>query len=251
MLDACLVVLAWSEQIGEATGMSGNMSYLRSMRLLKIAKALRLFRLMRTFRELRFLLDSIVVSVNTLLWTILVMLGTTLIFALIFVQAALTSDDPQAAEGEHWTSIGAGMLHLFMAITGGVDWVALLDPLWVLGWVYVLAFVMYVTFQVFVVSNAIQSLFVQRLLNYWAKDEHREVALRIEQFCASSGMPRQQLGRHEHLPCRCSPSSRTRRGPNRCPVLMELERFNICQAKAAERSWDDKTLGEHSHGGER
>lgn len=181
VLDTFLVVVAWSEQIGEASGTSRNMSYLRGMRLLKVAKVLRLFRLMRTFRELRSLLDSIIESVRTLLWTIVLMSGTMLIFALAFVQATLTSDDPDRGDSQYWTSIGPSMLDLLMAITGGIDWVALIDPLWSLGLVYVLAFIMYIMFQVFVVSNAIQSLFVQRLLDYWARDDYAEMAIRLQQ----------------------------------------------------------------------
>lgn len=183
LLDAVLVFVSVIEQIGRLVSSDGglNVSYLRAIRLMKIMKVLRILRVMRSLRELRLLLDSILGSARALVWSILVMIFTTFLFAICFAQAA---SNPIEAERRGparapWNSIGPAMSALFMAATGGIDWQTLAEDLIQDGITYYLLFFFYIGVFLFVIENALTSLFVEKLLDSVATDETNKMQNRL------------------------------------------------------------------------
>lgn len=165
VLDGALVLASVLEQASRLlSGRNGlNVSYLRAIRLLKIVKILRVLRVMRSLKELRFLLDSILGSAPSLFWSMLIMLCTTFMFAICFMQAASSPELQGLPAHAPWHSLFSAMSSLFMAATGGIDWQELAQGLLRDGLHYHLLFFLYIGIFLFVIQNALTSVFVERL----------------------------------------------------------------------------------------
>jgi len=131
---------------GGGGGSISNMSFLRVMRLMKMLKLLRMIRMLRTFRELRLIINSILASMKSTFWAILLVCTISFMFAIAFLQGATnylkaegdSIDKKVLAEiNEYWSSVGRSMLTLYFAATGGMDWAPLADSLWHMGWVFI------------------------------------------------------------------------------------------------------------------
>merc|ERR1719174_3387601 len=88
--DALLVIQNIYEQFALLwVGSSGgSFAFLRSMRLVKMVKMLRVIRLMRSMFELRIILTSIMGSIKSMFWSVVLLTVVVFMFALIFVQPA-------------------------------------------------------------------------------------------------------------------------------------------------------------------
>lgn len=163
-----------------------NLSYLRALRLLKMLKFLRIVRLLRSFRELRLVLDSILGSLRSLLWSIILIFAMNFMFGVCFLTAAAEylndlelrpgedvaeSVEIQNSLREYWGSMGTSMLSLFQASTGGADWADIAKPLWHVGLHYYAIFCFYIGFFLFVIANSVTSIVVDGMREYSEKDQ--------------------------------------------------------------------------------
>eukprot|EP00435_Cladocopium_sp_Y103_P002469 s2627_g1.t1 len=149
-------------------------SHLRFMRPIRLARALRGVRVMRLFRyvgALRTLLLSIMSSIASLFWTIVLLVLLFYSFGVLLTQ--LVSDycrDQAIAEtgdlnaspecsnltySRFWRSVPEAMLTLFMAISGGIDWDDALIPLQEVSPIAVAAIIFYIVITVFTVVNVV------------------------------------------------------------------------------------------------
>lgn len=172
--ELILVVTSLQEQLG--SGM--NLSYTRTLRMFKVLKVLRIVRLMRIFRELRLILDSLMGSVKSVLWSIVLIVAINFMFGMCFVRAVtfalvdpVVSDDAKASMRLYWGSLTKSVHSLYQATTGGDDWGAIAAPLWDAGEVYYLIFCFYVGIFLFVIMNSLTSLFVDSVMQYSDADE--------------------------------------------------------------------------------
>jgi len=187
LFDVALIGSAVEEHISALKGddATTNMSYLRVFRLVKTLKLLRVIRVLKAFRELRMVISSLLGSMKSMFWTIVLITSMTFMFGLCFVQgftefvgANSTWAEMFLAEGidpmlakEQWGSVLGSMRTLYVAITGGNDWDALAQPMLMISTWYYLLFCLYIGFFMFVVMNSLTSLFVDATLAYSQKDE--------------------------------------------------------------------------------
>merc|ERR1719329_48176 len=123
---------------------------------------------MRSFRELRLVIDSLMGSMRSMMWTAILILTVTFMFSLCFVEAAAQyiKDLPNDAHEEreeillYWRSVPQAMLSIYKASTGGVDWGDAANPLSKSGTAYYLTFCVYVAWLNFVVANCLTALFL-------------------------------------------------------------------------------------------
>merc|ERR550532_1210724 len=78
-----------------------NVSFLRAMRLLKMARIIRMFRVFRFFGVLRLMLNSLVGSLLSLFWSMVMMGLFYHIAALIFVQGVVAYLQDAPADDEN------------------------------------------------------------------------------------------------------------------------------------------------------
>eukprot|EP00928_Gymnodinium_smaydae_P028713 TRINITY_DN21836_c0_g1_i2.p1 TRINITY_DN21836_c0_g1~~TRINITY_DN21836_c0_g1_i2.p1 ORF type:complete len:576 (-),score=76.11 TRINITY_DN21836_c0_g1_i2:279-2006(-) len=185
ILDVALTSTGIQEQISTWTSSSSlNLSYLRAIRLLKMVKILRVIRVLSAFKELRMVLNSILGSMKSMLWTTIFILAISLMFGLCFTQAMAdlfwtpTWKEDLLREGlspedavAFWGSLTSSMNSLFAASTGGTDWLDRAEFLRAAGTLYYFIFCFYIGFFLFVLMNTLTSLFVDSAIAYSQMDD--------------------------------------------------------------------------------
>lgn len=190
--DLLLVLSGMREVIQSALGAFGtgdNFSYLRTLRLLKMLKFLRIIRLLRAFRELRLALDSILGSMKSLIWSVLLILAMNFMFGVCFLAASaeflhehegIGDMDDKSQETcrflrQYWGSMGTAMGTLFASSTGGYSWAEAANPLWEVGMGYYGIFCLYIGFFHFVIMNTITSIVIDGMREHAERDQSATV----------------------------------------------------------------------------
>mmetsp|Transcript_107219 Transcript_107219/g.345961 ORF Transcript_107219/g.345961 Transcript_107219/m.345961 type:complete len:668 (+) Transcript_107219:52-2055(+) len=165
--DSVLVLSAISE-----TAISRvDLGSLRIMRGLRMARVLRILRVMRVFRDLRLMAFSIMQSLSSLSWALLLLLIIMYLFGVIFMQGVILhlrgGEEVEFAfirqGAQTWfNSIFTTMYTLLAGITGGVNWVDVVQPLAEISVAYQVLYVVYTVFVVIGVLNVLTGIFVER-----------------------------------------------------------------------------------------
>jgi len=166
------VVEEWALQIDERGGFS--LTYTRLIRGFRMVRVLRVIRVMRFFRELRLMVCSIMKSVVSLSWAMVLMGIIIFMFTVCFTHGATVyledgrhqveagGDKVKEQLAAFYGSLLLGMYSLLMAVSGGDDWVNFVNPLAEISPFYQVMFSFYIFFVVIGVVNVVTSAFVQR-----------------------------------------------------------------------------------------
>merc|ERR1711971_224477 len=148
---------------------------------------------MRSLRELRLILNSLLGSMFSLMWAIVMMLLVFFMFGLVFVQSAAgyVSDsngsldsEEYARLAEHFGSVEQAMLGLFMATTGGNDWSVFYDALRPIGPQVSLIYLFYVAFSQIALLNILTGIFVENAMRLAEPDRQAVYADQQKQYNA-------------------------------------------------------------------
>lgn len=197
VFDCCVVFLHITEQLlqllpawdkaGEAgASTSSGMSFVRTVRVIRLIRILRIIRIIRFVDELRTLVTSIMSSLRSLFWTVMLLFLGIYIVGIYFTQVVLDLTLATAADGavidatpdlqQHFGDMSLSMLSLYQAMSGGVDWEDLSTPLVNISVFQGFVFVTYITFTVLALTNVVTGVFVEGALRT-AKREEEEVLL--------------------------------------------------------------------------
>jgi len=165
-----------------------NMSIVRVLRMAKMLKLLRMVRLMRLFRQLRLILNSILGSMNSMLWSVCLVVTITACLGICFVQASTEFLQHNEVSGElhdeifvWWGSVPKAMLSMYMASFSGEDWRKIADPLMHMGsGVFYGIFLLYIGFFHCVIANTLTSLFVEATITNADTDQQQLILLELE-----------------------------------------------------------------------
>ncbi|CAL1135245.1 unnamed protein product, partial [Cladocopium goreaui] len=146
-----------------------NSSHLRVMRFARLARALRgvrVIRLLRYIGSLRTIVFSIVSTMSSLLWTLVLLVMNIYCFG-VFITQLVTDhcryqDDPAECPNsltKYWASVGNSMLTLYLSITGGLSWESALRPLQEVNPLAVISMLVYITITIFAVLNVVTGVF--------------------------------------------------------------------------------------------
>eukprot|EP00434_Breviolum_minutum_P032125 symbB.v1.2.028412.t1/scaffold2968.1/size66330/2 len=207
--DVVIVALSALETGISFTASSGtgtsqvSPSHLRFMRPIRLARALRGVRVMRLFRyvgALRTLLLSIMSSIASLFWTIVLLVLLFYSFGVLLTQLVsdycrdraiaatldlnAAPDCSDLAYGRYWTSVGEAMLTLFMSISGGIDWDDALVPLQTVSPIAVTAMLLYIVITVFTVVNVVTGVFCNTAIESAAADKDIAVMKQMRKHAA-------------------------------------------------------------------
>ncbi|CAK9071851.1 unnamed protein product [Durusdinium trenchii] len=155
---------------------------LRLVRITRIVKVARLARVLRFVMALRTLISSIIYTLKSLIWAMILLSLIVYVFAVLFAQAVgdvlnydpsvlLTRDGDYDAAVKYWSSLEESMLSLFMSIAGGLSWDEAIRPLQAIstGWLFV--FVFYISFTYFAVLNVVTGVFCQSAIDSAQNDQ--------------------------------------------------------------------------------
>lgn len=142
--------------------------YFRFLRFLRLFRLIRLSRLQGYITEFRVIATSVLKSVRYLIWACVILLVVIYIFAVhitLMVGRYAVVHPEQMAEGatlnKYWGSLPRSMFSLFQAITSGMDWYTLLEPLMDISIVSSGIFCLYICMTYLYVLNIITGVFVE------------------------------------------------------------------------------------------
>jgi len=165
-----------------------NWGYLRVFRLFRVLWAVRLAVHSRFVRDLRMMMLALVHSVVSLFWAVTTLgflhyLASIVVMTLVsdYVSAAAGDDDTVGDLTLWFESMPMSMLTLFMAITGGVSWWEIMQPMQVVGHLAGAIFVCFIVVAVLAVLNIITGMFVTDAIEKARSDERCTLEREMEQ----------------------------------------------------------------------
>lgn len=171
----------------------GNLSFVRAMRILRLIRVLRIIRIIRFMDELRTLVVSITNSMRSLFWTLSLLLLGIYVVGIYFTQLVL---DNRLANQNQGTSpaltdlfggLPQSMLSLYQAMSGGIDWNELSNPLVNdISPFQGLVVTLYIAFTLLALTNVVTGVFVEGALKS-AKQEEESLMMETlrRMFCTS------------------------------------------------------------------
>jgi len=191
VFDVVIVAMACLELfmkvLDSSSAFLGNLSALRILRVLRLVRILRVLRVLRFFRELRMMLYSILGSMKSLLWSIMVCCLCFYIFGICMTTGVIEHCEAnnlwQSEESrkliKFFGSLGKSVLTLYQAMSGGVDWGDPFDALRRIGVGYCLLFIFFISFAIFAMMNVVTGVFVESAME--SSQHDREVIIMDEQ----------------------------------------------------------------------
>lgn len=177
LVDTLLMALRIDERGG------GNITLVRTLRLLKVAKILRTFRVMQVFRELAQILESFLNCIISLFWSLVMMILVIWLFALFFLQGLsgyMKDHDVSESEADairkDFGSLLRAMSSLYMAVTGGNDWAFYLNIVARAGIPYEILFFLFTFVFVFALLNILTGIFVEKAVVAAQPDREEMIA---------------------------------------------------------------------------
>eukprot|EP00746_Dinoflagellata_sp_MGD_P007807 gnl/MRDRNA2_/MRDRNA2_115532_c0_seq1.p1 gnl/MRDRNA2_/MRDRNA2_115532_c0~~gnl/MRDRNA2_/MRDRNA2_115532_c0_seq1.p1 ORF type:complete len:662 (-),score=121.10 gnl/MRDRNA2_/MRDRNA2_115532_c0_seq1:22-2007(-) len=174
--DVVVVGLGLMDQITSlvtsGSELGPNLSVVRVLRVIRLIRIVRVVRVLRFFRELRMMLYSVVSCLKSLVWAVLLVFMMIYIVGIFILQLVtqhregLSDQDEEPEElVAYYSSIGKSMLTLYMAISGGIDWGDVTEPLAQhISPAFYPFFALYIAFAVLALLNVITGVFVEKAL---------------------------------------------------------------------------------------
>lgn len=165
----------------ESSRSSQRFNYLRIMRILRLVRIVRLVRILRLVTELKTIVDSIVGSMRSLMWTLVLLMLLIYMIGVYFTQtvaehmgSVIFDDELHPLDADlqkYFGTLIRTLLTLYQSMTGGVDWDGIATPLIqrispLMG----VLFSMYIAFSVLAFMNVITGVFVETAMHH-AKDQ--------------------------------------------------------------------------------
>eukprot|EP00415_Alexandrium_ostenfeldii_P002751 UN2751 len=162
-----------------------NLRILRVFRIMRVGKALRIQRLVRFISALRTLVYSIVVTMRSLIWALILLLIIMYIFSIVITQISVDYMQtpgcvPHPRLQRWWGNMGTSMLTLFEAVTGGVSWYEVTDPLHEVSVALVMVFIIYIFVITFAVFNCITGIFCHSAIETAVRDPELAAQAMVE-----------------------------------------------------------------------
>jgi len=152
-------------------------------------KAVRLMRIFRFVMALRMLITSIMHTLKSLFWAMVLLVLIIYAFAVLLAQVVndhmvdpgesnpLGIDD-EAAAVKYFGSVQNTMLTLFMSNSGGVNWENVLGPLKTISLAWVFVYLFFIAFTYFAVLNVVTGVFCQSAIDS-AQNDHAAIVQSI------------------------------------------------------------------------
>eukprot|EP00929_Paragymnodinium_shiwhaense_P120576 TRINITY_DN9253_c0_g3_i1.p1 TRINITY_DN9253_c0_g3~~TRINITY_DN9253_c0_g3_i1.p1 ORF type:complete len:571 (+),score=64.73 TRINITY_DN9253_c0_g3_i1:133-1845(+) len=202
MFDTCIVTLQLADQVSHATHTEEegplSVSTVKCLRLLRLLRIVRLLRVLHLVDELQHIIISLVGSLSSLGWVLMMLSLLVYFFSVLFTQMALINvplDDPHYERIMHFFgSIPNTVLTLFGSIFGGVQWdepVLLLNSS--LSPTAGILFCLYIAFCLIAVMNVVTGVFVDKALRSACVTEEKTLAKHVARIFFDGDHANQQI----------------------------------------------------------
>ncbi|CAE7376338.1 Scn11a [Symbiodinium sp. CCMP2592] len=209
MLDCVIVGCAVGEFVLDvgyafASGMrdeSGtDLSIMKAMRVVRILRLVRVVRVVRFFRALRVLIASIVHTLKSVVWALILLFLIMYTFGILFTHAYTDYTSHKASTGtiadmtctepstecelrSYFGSVLVSILLLFAAISDGISWISLITPLWEASGdtgVWLIMFLAYIALVEFAVLNVVTGVFCQNAIESASLDQEMVIETQLK-----------------------------------------------------------------------
>mmetsp|Transcript_778 Transcript_778/g.1443 ORF Transcript_778/g.1443 Transcript_778/m.1443 type:complete len:639 (+) Transcript_778:127-2043(+) len=158
---------------------------IRYVRILRLVRVIRIMKVIRFIGGLRTLVQSILGTLKSLMWSIILLLIIMYVFSILFTDAVTsqvqdsllldeidTVDSARSLVSSHeiFGTLFLSMSTLYQSISGGMDWSDAYHPLLDLGWPWGAFFMSYVAFCYFAVLNVMAGVFCQSAIESANRD---------------------------------------------------------------------------------
>eukprot|EP00930_Biecheleria_cincta_P036026 TRINITY_DN24735_c0_g1_i1.p1 TRINITY_DN24735_c0_g1~~TRINITY_DN24735_c0_g1_i1.p1 ORF type:complete len:632 (-),score=105.98 TRINITY_DN24735_c0_g1_i1:97-1935(-) len=164
----------------DALGSSSNLRIIRIVRITRLVKVVRIMRVARFVSALRKLVFSILMTMRSLLWSMLLLASILFTFGVLFTDITTTHLneipgpwEPTSAEAilhRYFHSLSRSMLSLYACILGGVSWDILADAIESTGWFYRMVFDAYISFCSLAFLNVVTGVFCHSAIESAQRD---------------------------------------------------------------------------------
>mmetsp|Transcript_21150 Transcript_21150/g.49136 ORF Transcript_21150/g.49136 Transcript_21150/m.49136 type:complete len:645 (+) Transcript_21150:67-2001(+) len=155
-----------------------NLAVVRMLRIMRLTRAIRIVRLIRFFKSLRMMVYSVLLSTSSLLWSLLMLLLTICIFSIYFVQIVsyhLHTVNPLPSADSSirslFGSLGMTCYTLYLAVSGGISWGEVGQPLFDIDWFHGMVLCFFTFFTTFALLNIITGIFVDTAIRSAESDK--------------------------------------------------------------------------------
>eukprot|EP00929_Paragymnodinium_shiwhaense_P071546 TRINITY_DN36360_c1_g3_i3.p1 TRINITY_DN36360_c1_g3~~TRINITY_DN36360_c1_g3_i3.p1 ORF type:complete len:595 (+),score=101.16 TRINITY_DN36360_c1_g3_i3:195-1979(+) len=179
------LMLGLADNMEHMEGMQ-DIKSLRVVRVLRLVRVIRLVRVLHLIGELRSMVNTIVASFRSLFWGLLLLFMLIYIVSVLFLQAVtqhrIAVGDSSLSE-EHrrmvhafYSSLPRTLTCMWAAITGGVEWVQLMEPLTAVSPAMELVFILYIAFVLLAIMNSLTAIFIETAMKTARAEEEAFVA---------------------------------------------------------------------------
>lgn len=155
----------------------------RIMRLVRLLRVLRIFRVVRAVMAFRKMVYALTSSVSTLVGSLFLLVFQMYFFAVALVQGVnihfLEHDNVDVELYNTFGTMGNAYYSLYMAMSNGMSWGFILNPLRALSGFYVFLFLAYISMTLFGVLNVMTAVFVESAMQSTA--HHRDLLVQEKQ----------------------------------------------------------------------
>lgn len=140
---------------------------LRVIRILRLVRTVRLFRSLKSIHEFRKMLYAIISSLRTLVCALLMLFFVIYFFAVLVCSGVADYRITAPVAQQHTDLVGmygglwVTIFTLFAAVSNGLSWANVVDPLMDMDIIFPVAIMFYITIVIFGVSNVVTSVFVE------------------------------------------------------------------------------------------
>lgn len=164
-----------------------NLKVMRMMRILRLTRVVRVARVLRLINELRCIVASVVGSLRSLGWTVVLLTLLMFMVGVYFTQTVtdyvinVGKDNADPVLYDNFRGVWYAILVLYQAVSGGIDWKTLSDALLVhIGVHATVGFMVYIAFVVLCILNVVTGVFVDSALKNAIKEDFRLLSRNVK-----------------------------------------------------------------------
>lgn len=147
---------------------STDITVVRILRITRVFRVIRVVKVMKFIRSLRQLVESVMHTMRSLAWSMLLLVVIIYVFAIMFTDASASYQEENREETSltlelfsHFSDLHVSMHTLFRSVSGGIDWGIVAHVLGEVHWIWMYLFSLYVGFVMFAVLNVMTGIFCQ------------------------------------------------------------------------------------------